>query len=155
MAMLYSFPSSVYKDEYSPASLDEMEIYDAPAGGLDSPKAAGASDTVKFRLGVHSMVLHDITVTATVTRLQTGVGTAPNALPSAASSNNAVWTYNTPAPPPFEARWTRTQINVNTETLFSVGFNVGAVPGDYQVTYRVTAAEFQSAATVVQTLTVT
>jgi hypothetical protein len=99
MAMLYSFPSSVYKDEYSPASLDEMEIYDAPAGGLDSPKAAGASDTVKFRLGVHSMVLHDITVTATMTRLQTGVGTAPNALPSAVSSNGAVWTYNTPAPP--------------------------------------------------------
>jgi hypothetical protein len=29
------------------------------------------------------------------------------------------------------------------------------VAGDYQVTYRVTAAEFQSAATVVQTLTVT
>ena len=156
MAMLYSFPSSLYKDEYSPSSLDEIELYGPPAGGLESPKAAGTTNNVKFRLGVNSMVLHDIVVTVTFTRLQSGVGIAPNAPPSAVSSNGAVWTYsnNDPTTPAHEAKWTRAQINVNTETEFSVGFNVGSTAGNFQITYRVMASEFESACTVVETLQV-
>lgn len=156
MAMLYSFPSSLYKDEYSPSSLDEIEIFGAGAGGLVTPKAAATTNNVRFRLGVNSMVLHDIVVTVTFSRLQVGVGLPPNAAPVAVSTNGAIWTYtnNDPTTPAHEAKWTRSQINVNTETEFSVGFNVGPAPGFFQITYRVMASEFQSACTIVETLEV-
>lgn len=164
MAVIYYFPSSIYKSEYMPSNLDELEPLEPL--GVNQQKAASSACTAEVRVGVNSMVLHDVVVTITLTRLQSGLPVAlppvvPPALPqpvppNMVASNGAVFTYfnNDSTTPFFEAKWTRPQITYNTETTFTVGFNVGPAPGNYQITFRVMALELQTAMTRVETLIV-
>lgn len=141
MAMLYVFPASIYNPGYVPAELDEIEI-EEPYGPT-ATKSAGSPSQARFTLYVNSYVLHDIVATITFTRIQTNLNT-----PSAVSSNGAVWTYtnNDATTPVYEAKWSRSQINVGTTTEFSINFNVGGTPGTYLVTFRIKSAELTLAA---------
>jgi len=141
MAMLYVFPSSIYSSGYIPDNLDEINIDEPQGANLIKPVSTASQ--ARFTLSVNSFVLHDVVVTITLTRLQSGL-----ANPSAVSSNGATWTYtnNDATTPAFEAKWSRPQINKDTTTEFSVDFNVGATVGWYFATFRVTAKELSLAA---------
>jgi hypothetical protein len=141
MAVLYAFPMGIYGSGYSPASVDEIEI---TLPDTTAAKAANSPQAATFRLDVNSFVLHNIVVTITLTRFQTITGGG-----NVIASNGAVWVWetNTPSTPIYEGKWTRTQINVNTSTTFTLNFTAGPV-GNYILTYRVTATELQIPAVV-------
>ena len=135
MAVLYVFPASIYKGNYVPHNLDELEIDDPEP---NESNGAGTTRQAVFTLNVKSFILHNIVVTVTFSRMQTGL-----ANPSAVSSNGAVWDYfnDDATTPKFEAKWTRPQINAGTTTDFSIDFNVGTTTGTFFVFFRVDCDE--------------
>ena len=161
MAVIYPFPSGLYKPEYTPSSLDEIEIIEPLGANL--AKSTGAPNVARCRLGVNSMTLHDIVVTITLTRYQSGLpAPLPVAVPPAAAppnmvaSNGAVFTYynNDATTPAYEAKWTRSQLKIFNDITFEVPFDVGAAVGSYVLTYRIMALELQTAMTHTETLVV-